>query len=169
MHVGHMGQMQLCHAQAGQSNAFRAAREKGIAGEAWQGRAKSHMLGCLDIDFCEWDAADIARQWRLLMRQEAGGHLPFSTVFIFTSWIPLLRPQRPPTCLVLAGLIYSSDMPLPMFWTPHLQITLSWISGNHRHTACKAYLEHIHIIPDLLHGMTWVSTQAESSSVSTAP
>ena len=62
--------------QVRQGDALKAAREKGIAGKGWQSRAKSHMLGCLDIDFCEWDAADIARQWRRLMRQESGGHLP---------------------------------------------------------------------------------------------
>ncbi|CAK0783431.1 hypothetical protein CVIRNUC_006630 [Coccomyxa viridis] len=67
-----MGQVRLCHVQARQGDALKAAREKGIAGKGWQSRPKSHMLGCLDIDFCEWDAADIARQWRRLMRHEAG-------------------------------------------------------------------------------------------------
>ena len=71
-----MGQVQLCHVQARQGDALQAAREKGIAGKGWQSSAKSPMLGCLDINFCEWDAADIARQWRRLMSQEAGGHFP---------------------------------------------------------------------------------------------
>ena len=74
--VGHMGQVQLWHVQGRQGDALKAAREKGIAGKGWQSSAKSHMLGCLDIDFCEWDSADIARQWRRLMRREAGGRLP---------------------------------------------------------------------------------------------
>ena len=101
-----MGQAQLCRVQARQGDALKAAREKGISGKGWQSRAKSHMLGCLDIDFCEWDAADIARQWRRLMRQEAGGRLPFSMANLHcfgfflsdgTSWSLLLHRHGTPS------------------------------------------------------------------------
>ena len=163
-----MGQMQLCHVQAGQGGAAKVVREKGIAGGREQGMVKSCMLGCLDIGFCEWDAADIARQWSLLMRREAGVHPPFSTadlphIGIFLSgslsWILLLWED---TALCSAG------MPYRHFKDPQLRSTLPWSSGIHRHAACKIYEEHSHYSEfTAQHNM--VPTQAESSQVGSAP
>ena len=96
-----MGQMQLCHVQAGQGGAAKVVREKGIAGGREQGMVKSCMLGCLDIGFCEWDAADIARQWRLLMRREAGAHLPYSMAGLH--YIGVFLSGSLPWSLLLSG------------------------------------------------------------------
>lgn len=46
---------------------------------------KPRMLGCLDIDFSYWNAADIARQWNALANKDAGASSPLHPTALHTS------------------------------------------------------------------------------------